>query len=646
MFKKYLSHILAGIVIISGLCVYATLFVSAPQPVEQEILGGSVADANWVIIEKFDGFQTKKDASKISNGGNPNGQNTVINDGDRISVRDLGYDHFGTSTASTTAQAINSVHTFRKRSGENIMMRAYSTFMQYFEEGNDTWTTVSSTFTADQEFGFADININTDQQSYVYFGNAADFAVRWTGNHTMTNGAYAGGAGLIVVDSVSGFPETGNLILCDTSVAYTYRSTTNTAFVVGATAPACDDNFGVAEALETQSGSPKGDIYIAKDNRLFITGITSSTQMVMFSAYADATTFQETIVGDGTDDSAGYFNLAEGGGAVTGAAMDENSIYFFKKSLIYKATLTDTLYTITPLKPFDGGKSQTTGAIRSQSVFVGGNGVIFVTPDEQIVSLERVSQVDFPQITAISDVIEPTIKSAVFSSSAGITFGDRSYIAAKTNSDSTYNDVVFVWNNILKIWESPIVGWNVSGFVVYDDGAGDVLYWADAITPNIRKVTSIPLDGVFGVTANWRSKQFTFGAPWAQKEIESVFIEGYIADNTTLSMSLLLDEEGYTQTYTTDFVGTESSFMFQDIEYNLFGFAPFGFERFGSSEDQSGKKKFRLYLNKSFRRVPFYSAQMEFASDGENMQWEITRFGFKTRVLAQPEDRDLYRTFQ
>lgn len=621
-----------------------SLSAKSHDDIDEEVkVGASIEDAKWFMVDRFEGFQTKADATKITNGGNPNGQNTIINDGDRISIRDLGFEHFTTGTASTTASAIQSLHTFKKRDGENIMIRTHGTFVEYLERGNNTWETVSTTYTSGKKFGFSDFNINTDLQSYVYFGNGTDSGVRWTGNHTMTNGAYAGGAGSINVDDTSGFPSSGNIIYCDTSVAYS--SKTATTFVVGASAHSCDDNRGVAEALETQSSAPVGNIYLAKDNRLFIAGIASSTQMVMFSAYGDATSWAENLLVDGTDAAAGYFNLGEGGGAVTGMSMDENSIYFFKKSIIYKATLTDTLYTILPLKPFDG-KSQTTGAESSDSIFVGGNGVIFVTPDRQIMSLNRVDGIDYPQVVPISDPIRPTIEAARFTSSTGITFGDNSFIAGKSSSSVVNNDSVFVWNNRLRTWESPIVGWNVGAWTIYDDGTGAELYFGDAITPNVYKVTSIPLDDVYSVTANWRSKQFDFGMPYSQKEIDNVFIEGYIADNTTLSISLLLDENGYTQTYTTDFVGTETTYLYQDIEYNLFGFHPFGFERFGSNADQSGKKKFRVYLNKNLRRVPFYNAQIEFASDGENQQWEVTKFGFSVREFSQPEDRDLYRNFQ
>ena len=101
----------------------------------------------------------------------------------------------------------------------------------------------------------------------------------------------------------------------------------------------------------------------------------------------------------------GIFNLGEGGGKVIGMTMDEESLYILKRSIIYKIGLTDEAYSVLPLKTFDG-KSQTVGATNANSVFAGGNGIFFITPDNQILFLERIAQIDYPQLTPISETIK------------------------------------------------------------------------------------------------------------------------------------------------------------------------------------------------------------------------------------------------
>lgn len=646
-FKRKAQIILGAIGTIG---ILAFLFaVGSHNKVQPEVqLGVDLPGGKWFVYgdqNKFTGYHTKDDPSKVEDGDNPQGQNTFINNGDRISIRDFGYTLFPAGTASGTNNGVTTEHTFRKRSGESIQMRAEGQYVDWYDSVSSTWEILNSGYTPGYDFGFAEFNINTDLVSYVYFGNSQEPFSRWSGAHTNLTAALAlNDSSIAVADTTDGFTTTGSVEVCGVSLAYS--SKTNTQFNLSSSSTiACGSGRGIAQAVLTNTSNPRGNIYLVANNRLFISGVTSTPQAVFFSKYGDATTFvTTTLVSGGTATDSGIFNLAEGGGGVTALAQDESAIYIFKRSIIYRATLTDQLYTLLPLKPFDG-KSRTTGAINQKSTFAGGNGIFFITPDNQIMNLTRIQYVDYPQIIPISDPIKPTVDAAIFTSSTGIFWRDKAYIAAKTDSNSSRNDVIFVYNFRRQAWESPIIGWNVGDWNIYDDGAGEQLYFGHAITPNTYKVSALALDDIYGVTANWRSKQYDFSEPQGLKEIDDVFIEGYISDNTSLTVSLLLDDNGNTQIFKTTIAGTETSFLYDSPLYNLFGFSPFGTERFGSNNDFSGKKKFRVYLNKNLRRVPFYNAQLEFASDGENQQWEILRYGFLVRESSQPEDRARYRVF-
>jgi hypothetical protein len=607
----------------------------------QEIFGDSYPNASWTTVNSFNGYVTRVDETKLPDGANGRGQNTTANEGDRISIRDLGYELFPAGTASSSGDTINSIHTFRKRSGENIMIRTYGTVIEYYEEGNDTWETLKTGLTSDKDFDFADFNINADQVSYTYFGNAYDTGMRWNGGHTLTNGAAT--STTLMVDSTTGFDASSTLILCGTEAGY--GSLTATTFILNSAPPACATDEGIAQYVEERTESPIGNIYLAADNRLFISGIATGTQVVHFSAYGDPTTWYGTLVNDATADDAGFFNLVEGGGGVVAMVQDEGALYFFKKSIIYKATLSDSLYSLQPLKPFDG-KGQTVGALNRKSVFTGGNSVFFITPDHQIMSLARVESVDYPQVVPISASIKPTVEDMDFDTSSGVVFREKAFFSAKSDSDLTFNDTILVWNIPNQFWDSPILGFNANDFIVYDDGTSEELYFGDDVSPNIYKVNDEPQDGDFGVTASWRSKQFNFGLPHAQKEIIDMFIEGYISQNTSLTISLLLDEDGYTQSFSTTLAGTESAYIYNSEDYNVFGLSAFGTKRFGSNDDVAGKKKFRIYTGKDMRVSPFYTAQIEFASDGDSQDWEITSFGFKARPYSDETKRSLYKSFK
>ena len=605
-----------------------------------EVLGASYSDATWKIVNSFTGYKTKLDPQKIDDGANPNGQNTTIGNGDRVSIRNYGATVLGTST--TTEDSITSLHTFRKRSGDNILMRSRGTYLEFFDETYDKWEALRTTSTDNAVYDYADYNINTDLRSYVYFGNGSDNWGRWGGANTnFTIAPTSSAKVLFVTDTTDGFFSSGEIMYCGQRIPYT--SKTDTTFVV-ASAHACDINRAIAIAPEEDSANPKGNIYLVANNRLFISGVASSTQAVWFSKYGDADTFLNTLVADGTDDAAGIFNLGEGGGGVTAMAQDEGAIYIFKKSIIYKVTLSDTLYTLVPLKTFDG-KSQTIGAVARKSVFTGGNGVFWITPDNRILYLSRIDGFDYPQVTAISDIIKPTTDAMVYASSTGIVFEDKFYLSSKASSDSVTNDATLVYNIQTNQWDSPIVGWQANDWIVYDNGTREELYYGDASLANVYQITDDAIDNTLGITANWRSKQYDFGQPHQLKEVVGMYVDGYISPNTDLEISLLADEDGYTQTYTTTLSGTDTDYIYSSEEYNTFGLSPFGYQNFSSNDDQGEIKKFRIYLTQ-FKMVPAYNYQLEFKSDGVGDNWQILDYGLKWRTSTQPEKKSLFKAFR
>ena len=613
-------------------------------------LGGAESGAQWIVYGTFEGFQTNVDATKLGDGASPNGQNTTPNEGDRVSIRDLGYDLFpDTATYSTTSTEVGSLHTFRRRDGENIFLRAVSTTLEWYDTSTDEWETLKNGYTSD-DFGFADNNINSDQSSYVYFGNGAEPYSRWTGAHTNINGAVASGTTLLTVDDVSEFDSVGTIAINGTEYDYTSASGTYIAIsqaqgIQGALA----DNESIAQAIRTfpQTTFPRGNILLFADNRVWVSGVSSTSDVVYFTSYGSSTDFgaMDTLISDSTDASAGLFNLAEGGGAVTAMVMDEQAIYIFKRSIIYKATLNDTTYSIYPLKTFDQ-KSQTTGAINKRSTFASGNGIFFLTPDNQIMWLQRIADIDYPQVVAASDAIKETVDGLNFNEATGIVYRDKAFFALKSDANLNENDTVLVLNLSTQQWDTPIIGWNVGDWAIYQDSTIEELYFGDGVTANVYLVNDTTTDYIYDVKANWRTKQFSFGVPQGLKYIENVYVEGYISQNTDLTISLLLDEDGFTQTYSTTLKGTESAYIYDSTEYNVFGFSPFGTKRFGSDDASVIRKKFRVYLGKEMRQIPSYTAQLEFASEGENQQWEITNFGFLVRQAPQPEKRELFHNFK
>jgi hypothetical protein len=638
--KKYALFAGLGVVLgIGSILLFNTLktanLASEEQPIE--ILGGSGDDrASWVKFDSFDGYQTKADPQKITKGANPSGQNTYINDGDRISIRDLGYEIFPSGVATSTEEPIISLYTFRKRDGTNILLRSYDDELEYYYDDIGVWERLNNGYTADQKFGFVDHNTNIDQTSYVYFCNAVENYSRWTGNVSVLSADVAVGTTTLNVDSTLLFPSSGTLILCGETT--TFSAKTDTTFTVPTTTITCDSGRGVAQTVQEYASAPKGNILALSNTRVYVAGVASSTQTLFYTKIADATDF--TLSAPRVANDGGTINMPEGGGGIVGMAIDEEVLYVFKRNIIKAVTFSqdgNDLPVIKPLKPFDN-KSQTVGALNAESIFAGGNGIFFITPNNEIMNLARVEGIDYPQVRAISDIIKPTVEDMIFDESVGVYWKNKAYFSAKATSDSNSKDILLVYNSTKNAWESPVVGFNVNAFTIAKFTGNDELYFGSSASQNVYKINDVPLDDIYGLTANWRSREETFGVPHVLKSVDNFYVEGYITDNTTLSISLLLDEDGYTQIYTTDFVGNEDSDHYRYISslYNLFGLHPFGYERFGSNDNFTGKKKFRIYLGKNLRRIPFNSIQVEFASDGENDQWEILQYAY--HVMMEPQE--------
>lgn len=686
-------------------------------------------NTKWVMFDKFLGYVTNKDAQKIEDPQSPYAINVSMNEGDRLSLRNKGYEKLGDLSSFGTTDPITSMHTFRKRDGSAVLMATFGTYMVYYNTASETWEMLKNNFTANKVFGFADYTLHTDLSSQCYFGNSVDNFSRWTGTFSKLTNAVGIGDTLITLDSIAGFPINGSAAIGNNIYTYsmyggvtgvtvgnvgtgysvndvltvvqaggagctlTVTSINGTGGITGITittpgtgyhgqqslattvAPPGGTNAtvditginssstititggtalevvaagrGVAEAIWSSGLStyPKGNIYLVANNRLFISGVLTSPQAVYFSKYGDPTDFTSTaLVTGSTSTASGTFNLAEGGGSVSGLGFFEGSIYAFKRTMVYKITLSDTLYVLQQIKPFDG-KSQTIGGIANKCIFTGSNYVFFITPDKQIMSLERVEYIDYPQNVPISRPIYNTFKKGSHDSAAGIAFGDLAFFSTKSNMDSSVNDIVYVWNMDEKFWDGTITGWNASDFSVYGNDGVEDLYFGSSNSTNIYKLNDSNLDDIYGIKGTWRSKQFTFGAPQTQKIMTDMFIEGYITPTTNLKITLYLDDEGFTKKVSTILKGTETDFLFSQGEFNMFGINPFGIETFGSNDDFTWLTKFRIYLNKNFRLAPFYNCQLEFESDGDNQDWEIIQYGFKVGAYTKTENRKLFKTF-
>ena len=199
---------------------------------------------------------------------------------------------------------------------------------------------------------------------------------------------------------------------------------------------------------------------------------------------------------------------------------------------------------------------------------------------------------------------------------------DRYYLAAKKNFDSSYNDVVFVYDLIRNEWYPPIIGWNVNNWAILEDK----LCWGDSTTPNVFRVIDDRVDNGSAYTSTFRTWQEDLGDPLHTKTVDMAYLEYYANASTDMIFTLIYDEDGYTQKTTFTILGTEKAFIFNSSILNVFGASDYATEIFGTNISVAGLKKRRVYLDfKS--NVELYNISLEGGSESEGQNFEFLRWG-------------------
>lgn len=651
----------------------------------------------WAVVQDFsDGFQAKRDQTQMSPGSLIVGsQNVSITDGDRIGVRP-GSVIDGSDSSATTP--ITSMHTFLKRDSTNIQMRAYGTVVEYKHPTLGTWQNLLTSMTSGQKFGFADFNINTQNEERTYFCNAVDPYYRWTGAYTLLNGALSGGESTITVDSVlqdqvyysgtassvttttidispaawasnlwnnfyvritsgaqsgkiskisattttqitftaisglSGTPtfEIRRVAYADSSdmklrigtsdVTYTGFGSDST-FTGCSGTPAASDNAAVTQAAIPFAAAPRGNILLVEKTRMFVAGVKKSPSAWHYSTTGDAETF--------SGGTSGIVDFPEKGGPITGAGIQEGFIYTGKQNNVLTLSFTqdgtnlpvrDTLV-----------EAPNVGPSNFQGVFKVDNQLYFTTLDGAVKSIGRVESIDTPQALQLSDSISEYVKDLSFTDAQGIFYKQKAYIACRT-SGATANDVVLVYNFQKRAWEAPIIGWSVGAWNIYNNN----LYFGSAVKPVTYQVDfdrydddGLPYASVARFSYN------NFGSATNPKKASQLFMEGYLSENTTITIRVLYNYNGAQEERSTTLSGTESDYIVGSTNYNALGLSPLGLQPLAATiETVSGLPKFRVYL--TTEQQPFYEISVEVSSEAAGDQWEILRFAWDAELQPNP----------
>lgn len=656
-----------------------------------------MAQPRYQIIEQFDGFFAKRDATQVSPGSLiVSSQNVILNDGDRVANRS---GSVLASDASTAQTPVMSMHTFKKRDGTEILMRTYGTVVEYRDPTNLTWESLFSGLTSGQVFGFADFNINTDYTDKVAFCNAVEPYMTWDGAIThltagvtagattvpvetvfqpfvffsgsasssttttittsssswaadiwtasspnqfvvrITSGANSGvvsritanTASVLTIDTVAGLTgtftfeirrllfslSTLNLRLGGTD--FTFTGLTESSLTGCSNVPTALSGDPVTSRVIEFPESPRGNIFFVDKTRIFVAGVQKSLSTVYYSKIGHATSFTFSAIRIPSE--GGTIDTPEVGGAITGICGQESVIYLLKDDVVKSLYFTQDGNDLPIIETIV--QAPAVGAHSPKAVFRVDNQAYYTTIDGAVKTITRVPNINAIQALQLSDPISLLLSSYDFSNAVGIFFKQKAYIAC-AKSGETYNSIVFVFNFHKNCWEAPIVGLNINAFAI----AGNELYFGSSLSDEIYKFSSdVYDDNNIPYECIARFGAFNFGNPAVPKTVSTLFLEGYISENTTITIKLLYNYNGTQEERSTTLSGTDSDYIVQNPSFNALGTHELGLNPLGATiEATTALNKFRVYLTTTPQ--PFYEMSLEISSEQQGAQWEILRFGY------------------
>lgn len=607
-------------------------------------------DIPWIEFSEFNGYRTDVHRSHKKARGYlvDASRSVVVNEDGSISPR-LGYSIYGAGSTATTP--IKTLMKFRPRTGNEILLRTYSTVIEYYSSHSSAWETLLTAQTTGLVHGwkqmdyapFASPATETSLTDYtfvqkLYFGNGTDGARSWNGATAKLASATAN---TIVIDStvnisalVPTFDATGKVVVNGTE--YTYSGYATKTFTISSGNPSAEAvGSSIAQITEDESaGQPAGNIYHKTDNaRLMMAGKPAVPGGVYVSKINDPEDFTFSTTRVATDGS--VINV---GSLVKAFEQLGDKIYHLGPEFIgwlkftQEAQFTGS-YDLIEIRPEVEGYD--VGPTNELATAKWDNKVMYASQNA-IKDLGSVISHNTFQVEHISDKMAPTFETLDLSSAALSVFQNKLYVACKKTSSSSQNDIVQVYDILDQQWEAPR-NLNVSSWVVTNGN----LYAGNSINPTVSQMEvadqhlDADSDGTSAVTYSIAPKaelwQENFGLPFQRKTLYGAFLEGEINEGSILSGKIYLDEDGYSGTLEFQITGTQEGIIFKSSNTNTFAMQSFAMRAFAVDEESAALNYFRVeFCPRSISH--FYVINLEVSSATEatdNDNWKIRRIGFK-----------------
>ncbi len=450
-----------------------------------------------------------------------------------------------------------------------------------------------------------------------------------------------GGPGNVAFEiRLNAFPATGTLIVGGNTLAYTAIPTA-TSFTTSA-AVATADNAAVSLVPTEYKEAPRGNRLTNYLGRIVVGNVRSAIARGSGGArqgYASGGSYFVSKINTPTDFSYAATRVAGegdiigtpyGGGEITDVVAQEDTAYVLKPRYIESVKYSQDANDLAVREPLKAEVGAITPTIK------GSDDVYFISNDNKLTSIGRTLAKDIkPQTTNMGFKIKRLLDSYTFDFGRGIEYKDLVFIPAKSDSSSSYNDLLVVYSKTTDsfwgIWDIP------ANFL---EQFNNKLYYGDSVLPNIYEMFNgtSDVDGAdrYAIGAQYAT-QFMNLTPsdGSLQAINGMYYEGYINGDTVITFKVWKDfeNEPFLQF---DFSGTETEFQSGEALTAFLGGTPISLRPHGalSVADTEGRRHFYFRIYFPFQYGYHFSLGLE--SSGTDFDYEVTRMGMllKTTVTS------------
>jgi len=539
-------------------------------------------------------------------------------------------------TESTDLYSVQSLYTAHTWDGRELLLRTSSTTIEWWNTVDSNWDVLDSGYTANQVFNFTEGTTSSEDWNYVYFANGIDSLYRF---RTAFGTVASNTTTTITLNAVSSFDSADDIGFASTggtlTVAgndYIYTGLMGWQLTGLSGVPTLTANDGVIEAATstgfTDAPTSASDLVI-KDQRLYAS-YQNSVYASKIDSFMDFSYSAPRVASEGE-----LVIFPEGGSKITGLAARQLYVAVFKQNYIgslefrdFGASLSDipVISTIT--------YATNNGVTDSRAITQKDYSVMFVNSDIGLTELTQLENKNYDQSVSLSERLRLTFEDYDFNKSAIVSFNNKTLISARSDTSISFNNVVIQYDYLYDRF-TLFSGWNVSSWAIFDNK----LYYGDSLTQNVYQAFYTNYsDNDLPITTSVKTKWYNFGEAARLKEIGSVFVEGFITQNTSLIFKINFDEGGALATKSVTIVGTGD--YVASLPAAGFGINPFGLSDFGTTSDEDALRHFSGYINlqgvydKKFRNIQF-----EISTSGVGQNYRISKIYPYVSLLEESYNR-------